>query len=320
MNRGEPERLGLPGPAGTLWQRTRARLRTAFDELPDGPHEWRIGGGTILAARWGHRKSFDIDITIGKNANLRELLEPAGTQIAALATEQTGQIARAERDPSARLRVTFTQDPALKNCALDISRLEPEPGGRQRHALVDGTSAIVLDTAQILRGKLFRAENSPVRDVFDMTTAQRTDPASAAIAVNCLTRQYANVIAEIWKLSNKRFHEEAETYLEGVEPGFQLDPETLGDQAANGIERALYEHVRIYTERGEGRIEATTSDGYTNRFAITQGSFETDLESCGIDKYLYMNAPGAYAIREEVRAAMEHAEEGDKVVWENTRP
>ena len=92
MTGSEPEVLTLAEPAGTLWKETETAVRRALDDLPDGPHEWRIGGGTILAARWGHRKSFDIDLTIGPRANLRHLLSPAGREIETLARRLGGAI------------------------------------------------------------------------------------------------------------------------------------------------------------------------------------------------------------------------------------
>ena len=58
MTGSEPEVLTLAEPAGRLWKETETAVRRALDDLPDGPHEWRIGGGRILAARWGHRRSF----------------------------------------------------------------------------------------------------------------------------------------------------------------------------------------------------------------------------------------------------------------------
>ena len=55
------EELTLAGAAETLWDASHARLQAALNEAPDGPHEWRVGGGTLLAARWGHRTSVDIE-------------------------------------------------------------------------------------------------------------------------------------------------------------------------------------------------------------------------------------------------------------------
>ena len=309
------EELTLAGAAGTLWDASHARLQAALNEAPDGPHEWRVGGGTILAARWGHRTSFDIDVTVGPKTNLRELRTTPGGQMDALARELEGRIVEPERDPTARLRMRFAGHPVLRACALDIARLQPEPGGLERTATVNGVRTTVLDTAQILRGKLERAENSPVRDVFYMATAERTDAGSLAIAANCLTGQYARIIATIWKASNTRFAEDAQDYLGGVPADCRLDTEALGDQAAGAIEGALYTRVLVYAREGIGRIEATSRNGHVKVFEIGAGAFEQALESSGIEAYLYRNAPAAYAARETIRQGIEESGDQMRLVW-----
>ena len=67
------ERLKLVEPAASLWRTAGPAIRRALKELQDGPHEWRFGGGTILATRWEHRLSFDIDLTVTSNADRWEL-------------------------------------------------------------------------------------------------------------------------------------------------------------------------------------------------------------------------------------------------------
>ena len=299
MNGEEPERLALGEPAATLWRETRAALRKAFDALPGGPHEWRFGGGTILAARWGHRTSFDIDLTVGPGVDVDELLDPPGNEMGTLAARLGGRLEPSIRNPARHLKVRFPTHPALKDSALDISRLQPEPARGQRPALVDGTMTLVLDSAQILRGKLERAERSPVRDVFDMATAAHSDPGALAVAVNCLTHQYANVIAGIWKLSRRRFASEATDYLAGVPEPFRIDPQSLGERAARAIEDSLYRSVLIQAEHGIGTVEATTGGGHVNRFAFRAEEFEAGLEASGIGIYLRMNARAGNALRRD---------------------
>lgn len=63
------ERLRLPEPAGTLWKRIREPLKRALGSR-GAPTELKLGGGTVLAARWEHRKSHDIDIVVPEKTNL----------------------------------------------------------------------------------------------------------------------------------------------------------------------------------------------------------------------------------------------------------
>ena len=64
--------LTLPNPARKLWLETRDIVRKALEQLQPGI-EYRIGGGTILAAGWKHRGSFDVDLQVPKGTKLDEL-------------------------------------------------------------------------------------------------------------------------------------------------------------------------------------------------------------------------------------------------------
>ena len=66
----------LPEPARELWLRTREVIRSNLHGLQDPPVEYRLGGGTILAARWLHRESADIDITVDDDTSLHRLGDP----------------------------------------------------------------------------------------------------------------------------------------------------------------------------------------------------------------------------------------------------
>lgn len=312
------ERLALGEPAATLWRECRAALREAFDALPGGPREWRFGGGTILAARWGHRTSFDIDLTVAPEMDVDALLEPEGNAIQTLAARLGGSLEPSIRNPAAHLKVRFAKHPALKDSALDITRLQPEPAGRQRPALVDGTETLVLDSAQILRGKLERAERSPVRDVFDVATADQSDPGALAIAANCLTHQYASVIAEIWRLSRRRFADDAGRFLVGVPDRFRIEPEAFGERAARALGDALYRSVRIRAEDGFGTVEATTGGGHVNRFAFEAADFESGLRSCGMAAYLRMNARSGHALRKDFPRRIRESAGAPTLLWEGS--
>ena len=69
------DRLTLPEPARTVWLRTRGLIKKALKQL-DEQVEYRIGGDSILAARWGHRKSFDLDLQVEPGTRLDKLERP----------------------------------------------------------------------------------------------------------------------------------------------------------------------------------------------------------------------------------------------------
>ncbi|MCY4636881.1 MAG: hypothetical protein OXG04_20675 [Acidobacteria bacterium] len=56
------ETLDLPEPARTLFRKTRAALETHVSAYAADGEGYKLGGGTILAARWKHRRSNDIDV------------------------------------------------------------------------------------------------------------------------------------------------------------------------------------------------------------------------------------------------------------------
>ena len=64
-------RLQLPAAAAGLWAMVRDVVDDAITSLGNPPY--RIGGGTILAARWQHRESFDVDLTLPADTALGSL-------------------------------------------------------------------------------------------------------------------------------------------------------------------------------------------------------------------------------------------------------
>ena len=307
------EALRLEEPAATLWTQTQGRLRQGLTDA--GADEWRIGGGTILAARWGHRTSFDIDVTVTRSADLYQMRSD-GSEIRRLCRELGGEIVEEPREPGRHLQVRFENHAALKDCALDIAKLEPEPPGAEQKATIDDVEAIVLSSAQILRGKLERAERSPVRDVFDMVSAERADIGALAIAANCITRQQSAVIGIIWRGAARRFAKQAGEQLKGVPPEYRIEAGKLGERAAEALENAMYTQVRVYARSGKGEIEAECRNGQVNVFRVDPERFNEELDATGINDYLAKNAPAGYAARDTIRKGIENGS-GDEatLVW-----
>ena len=75
-SRPKAEDLTLPEPARTLLSRTRGILDTYVTPRTPDRSGWTIGGGTILAARWRHRESRDIDLLVHPRTETR-FLQPA---------------------------------------------------------------------------------------------------------------------------------------------------------------------------------------------------------------------------------------------------
>ena len=184
---------------------------------------------------------------------------------------------------------------------IDLLQVDPVPPGAEHIAVVDGTPTLVLDTAQILHGKLKRADKVVVRDVFDLMVAAELDPHALATAVNCRSPRETEVVATTFEEANAALGRDARHQLVGT--GEISDPETLGTQAAAAIRGAVYRHVAVRTEGPLGIIETTTNSGTARRIKMMQAEVERKLAESGLMEHLSAGAFGAHRIR---RAACRH--------------
>ena len=125
----------------------------------------------------GDRDSFDLDLAVGRDVPLRDLAEP-GNPFRQTMGDLGGTAAYHER----QWIIEFDAG------EVDLVQLSPIPPGAERAALVNGHAAMVLDSSQILHGKLERADDALVRDVFDLIKANEHHPKALATAVNCRSR------------------------------------------------------------------------------------------------------------------------------------
>ena len=109
------EDLTLPEPARTLLGRTRGILDTYVTPRTPDRSGWTIGGGTILAARWRHRESRDIDLLVHPRTETR-FLQPA-----AAPARRPRELVRAGRDQRAAQRR-----------GIDPERIRDETGSAMR--------------------------------------------------------------------------------------------------------------------------------------------------------------------------------------------
>ena len=137
-------------------------LRRHYLRHHDGRPAYEIGGGTILAARFGHRTSTDIDLTTTDPQKALITMAATGRGLAEAAAGALGA-----RQSAQETRITTPHG------RVDITAMRAMPEGQERHAIVDGEVETVLSTAQILHGKLMRADESPARDAYDVVTAGR---------------------------------------------------------------------------------------------------------------------------------------------------
>ena len=297
------ETLTLATTGGYLWNRVHQAIADALANLHGGPYRFQLGGGTTLAARWKHRDSFDLDLAVGRDVPLRDLAAP-GNPFRQTMGDLGGTAAYHER----QWIIEFDAG------EVDLVQLSPVPPGAEREALVNGHPAMVLDSSQILHGKLERADDALVRDVFDLIKADEHDPKALATAVNCRSRYDTEVTALTLRNADATLERDARTQLVGA--GEIDDPATLGTQAGAAMRGAVYRHVAIWTEGEQAIIECRTNSGAVHRTAMVPGELDRKLDESGVGHYLGATAFGARRIREALHDACRTGV-GRQEVWES---
>ena len=182
--RQEPETLTLSEPAATLWRGVRKMLADLRGTDGVAPGDWQIGGSSILAARWRHRRSTDIELsTSGATEqeklpkNVRNGLAEWPSNIGKTRHRRNGSVVEITFGSTGRLLVRTTR---------------PAPRLGHTTAIVDGEPFETLSTTQILAGKLLgRNAVPPAEDLYDIAAAGEHDPGSLAQAVNMLSARSA---------------------------------------------------------------------------------------------------------------------------------
>ena len=228
--------------------------------VPPG-QRWRLGGGTLLAARWGHRRSTDLDIFLPADSGLA-ILDPRWNPDFANAMRRIGA---ASVDV-----VTDSLKFSFPSGRIEITQLDPVPDLPVIQAMVDGRALAVYHSACVLTGKLHgRGARLPARDVFDIGVARSEDPGSLRTAVNYID---SNLRAEIVHL----LRVDAAGYAEGAAEAI-IDPAPQWEHlvadglsaAVAAVEQSTYERVDIGYAAGEARLDVFARDGWraTERFA-----------------------------------------------------
>ena len=144
------------------------------------PSHLTLGGGTVLAARWGHRESYDVDLFCRP--------EPYGQ----LGRHGREQIETSVKNiPGCDQQATWCEDIATYT---EINGIEATvlPRGQafetQHSTMLRGTRLRMQSTAEILYLKIMRrmyeAEEISVRDVYDVGCATLHDPRALDQALN----------------------------------------------------------------------------------------------------------------------------------------
>ncbi len=299
----ESEQLALPDNARALWRATRDITRRGIAELTGGSSSYAIGGGTILAARWKHRSSKDIDIVVAEQTNPGEAL---GDSDSSFRREIEALGASVRRKARGKLVSAEWEEQKI-----DIWATVPIPASGAGTAIVDGKRETLLSTVQILRGKLERGEDCLVRDVYDVLIAGRLDRKSLVAAANGAGCVWTRTIAGIWEAANTRIAARA-AVLDTVTPLEQ--PQGLGVDAADALRKAIYTRLEIGVERNHIVVRGRTGFG-DEEPVIIAGNSEDAFDRLGLNGYLADQRSAGRG----VRGIREQAEEARGKFGEYTR-
>ncbi|MCY4634882.1 MAG: nucleotidyl transferase AbiEii/AbiGii toxin family protein [Acidobacteria bacterium] len=305
--------LRLPNPARELWLETRDVVRRALEQLQPGI-EYRIGGGTVLAALWKHRGSFDVDLQVPKGTKLAEL---QGAAYGWLHAELERLGAKPGYRPRLNLFTITRGEEEPERQEVQVWAHEPEIGRGHARVPVEGREETVLSTAQILAGKLKRATRHPARDVYDVAKAAEVEPVSLEIAVNTVPHDVVGEAALTWIVSYGKIGSEAHQRLVGLAPGEERRHYEIGKTGAKALLEARYAHLRLGIEDDRIVVEAVTHGGTPRRLTMAAGEAEEQFEAKGINGHLRDKGPGARALR-EYAVALCRKRTGDVLVFEET--
>ena len=286
------EKLTLYGPARELLARVRGALDEHMAPVAADGEGWKLGGGTVLAARWKHRESDDLDVvyhpdteTAQFDTGLQPALEEAGGKVGAW-----GELTVVE----------------FGDQSLELMKKVPTPAAGHEVAILDSKAATVLSTVQILSGKLRnRALDPPVRDVYDIAVCGIEDPESLEKAVNGLYGAKLDSVLCGWRMKTTEHAANAALRVRGVPARLEpvhADPAEYAIQAA---ESAIYTRVTIFSERGRLLVETRCNAATRVKEFKTASALKKGFEASGLNEVLRANRRNPTRIRDEAREAME---------------
>ena len=294
--RPELEDLKLPEPARTILSRTRPVLDAYVTPHTPDRSGWKIGGGTILAARWSHRESQDIDLLVHPRTETR-FLQPAAAPELHHRLEALG----ARKISFGRFSQILFHESRIEMLAA-----EPQPQVGHRRAIVDGKETTTLASSQILTGKFSnRSLNPPVRDLYDLAVARTRAPRALMVAVNALPGDDVRWRLVSWEMERAKFEEEGPIELQGVPPQYETIRTDPAHHARHAVMAAVYQHLRLHAHDGVGVVDTEAQLGRETRTYAKPGDLPNQFERDGINALLAAAGTDPERIRDQMSTAMQ---------------
>ena len=297
--RREVENLMLPEPARTLLGRTRALLDEYVTPRTPDRSGWQIGGGTVLAARWRHRESHDIDLLVHPRTETRFLHPEAAPELHR----------RLEAAGARKIRFGRFSQILFEESRIEMLAADPQPQVGHQRAIVDGREVNALASSQILTGKFSnRSLNPPVRDLYDLAVAGTAAPRALAIAVNALAGDDIRWRLVSWGMEREKFTEEGPLELHGVPPRYDAIRADPAYHARQAVMAAVYRHVRLLAHDGAAVVETETGLGRETRIYDRPDDLAERFEADGINAVLAAAETDPERIHHETAMAMRNGE------------
>ena len=291
----EPEKLTLYGGARELFAKTRDALDEHVGEHAADGEGWKLGGGTVLAARWKHRESDDLDVLYDADtdtAHFESKLQPAMEKAGGKAGPW-GELSRIE----------------FEDQHIDLMKGAPSPGAGHAKATVDGHATTALSSVQILSGKLRnRALDPPVRDVYDIAVCGIEEPESLEMAINGLYSAKLDSVILGWKMNEAAHAKDAAEQIRGEPKRLQQVRAKPAQYAVLAAENAIYRKVVIAADRGTVTVETRSATAIRERAYGSAEALEEGFESTGMNEVLRANRRNPARIRERSAEALRTGE------------
>ena len=271
------EQLTLPPPARDLFRQVYGALDELIRPVSPAGTSGRLGGATTLAARWQHRRSTDIDITV-----------PIGTGLGRYDPNRDPRLVERMVDLGAtHVEVRFRSFKfAFPNGKLDLTEMDPEIRVGHTEAQVDGRPIEVYANAQILCGKLAgRGNVLPERDIFDFAVAAALDVDALSAAVNHLDTDYRREIVHRIRAQADQYRHTSRTVIDPMSTRWHSLLADAPEVASAAIDAVAFDTVTVaYGDGGItlrlGRPNDETALVFNAADAFVSALPELGLEPC----------------------------------------
>ena len=271
------ERLTLPEPARTLLRSAAPALIATLDEICEGRRPWALGGGTVLAARWRHRKSNDLDIFVPEENSIETLREEVNPKFRR-AMEKCGAQGISEGEKSIKFWMPTGR--------IEISRLNARPPQEPQWAEVERRPMCVMNNAQIMTGKVRgRWDRSPSRDIFDAAVASQLDPDALGIAINSLATEEQRALTTMLRARERHYRNIAPQEIEGVAEEFKWALETGLDAYVRALSELRAETIAVEKAGGQLRILTVHGNGQWRQKEIEGTRIAKALAELGLTSW-----------------------------------